>query len=76
VPARQITLPNGEYTYMELTAFADSIGNIIGENPFQFAGASGGIINTTDVAIAAAAGAGVRNFLTAIQWKNHCGGCE
>jgi hypothetical protein len=31
---------------------------------------AGGIVNTTDVAIAAAAGAGIRNFLTAIQWKN------
>ncbi len=33
-------------------------------------GATGGIINTTPVAIAAAGGAGVRNYLAAIQYMN------
>lgn len=35
-----------------------------------YAGATGGILDTTDVAIKAAAGAGVRNFLRSIQFKN------
>lgn len=37
---------------------------------WQFAGATGGITNTTAVAIAAAGGAGVRNYVTAIQYFN------
>lgn len=35
-----------------------------------YAGATGGITNTTDVAVRAAAGAGVRNYITGIQFKN------
>lgn len=67
---RALTLPTGDTAHMALVALADSSGNVIGENSFQFAGATGGIVNTSDVAIAAAAGAGVRNFLTSIQFKN------
>lgn len=37
---------------------------------WSYAGATGGIINTTDVAIKAASGAGVRNYLKSIQFKN------
>jgi hypothetical protein len=49
---------------------ADGSGNIIAETAFQFAGATGGITNTADVAIAAAAGAGIRNYLQTIWFKN------
>lgn len=38
--------------------------------PWVYAAAAGGIVNTTDVAIAAAAGAGLRNYLTSIQILN------
>jgi hypothetical protein len=68
-PVRLITI-NGEATYLQLCANVDALGNIIGEGSFQFAGASGGIVNTSDVAIAAAAGAGIRNYLTSLQFKN------
>lgn len=37
---------------------------------WQFAGVTGGITDTSDVAIAAAAGASLRNYLTAIQFAN------
>jgi hypothetical protein len=37
---------------------------------WQYAGVTGGITNTSDVALAAAAGSGVRNYLTGIQFKN------
>lgn len=37
---------------------------------WQFAGATGGIVNTTAVALNAAAGAGVRNYVSAIQYFN------
>lgn len=37
---------------------------------FQYAGASGGITNTGDVALAAAGGAGIRNYLTGLQYQN------
>lgn len=37
---------------------------------WQFAGATGGIINTSDVALKAAAGASVRNYLDSVQFKN------
>ena len=38
--------------------------------PWVYAAAAGGIVNTTDVAMAAAAGAGLRNYLTSIQILN------
>jgi hypothetical protein len=38
---------------------------------WQFAGATGGIVNTTDVVAKAAAGAGLRNYVTSIQFKNN-----
>jgi hypothetical protein len=37
---------------------------------WHYAGVTGGITDTSDVALAAAAGAGIRNYLTAIQFKN------
>lgn len=37
---------------------------------WQYAGIAGGIVDTADVAIKAAAGAGVRNYLTNIQFIN------
>jgi hypothetical protein len=40
------------------------------DTPWQYAGATGGIINTTDVPIAAAAGANIRNYLASLQIKN------
>ncbi len=42
----------------------------IPEADWQYAAASGGIINTTDVAVKAAAAAGIRNYVTAIQLRN------
>ena len=42
----------------------------IPELEWSYAAASGGITNTTDVALAAAAGAGLRRYLTAIQAVN------
>jgi hypothetical protein len=40
------------------------------DTPWQYAGATGGITNTSDVAVAAAAGANVRNYLCGLQIKN------
>ena len=40
------------------------------ETDWTYASATGGIINTTDVAVKAAAGAGIRNFVTGFQLKN------
>lgn len=37
---------------------------------YNFAGVTGGIVNTTPVAIAAAGGAGVRNYVAAVQYFN------
>lgn len=42
----------------------------IPEADWQYAAASGGITNTTDVAIKAAAAAGVRNYVTSIDVRN------
>lgn len=67
---KQFTLANGDVANIGVVACADGNGNIAGESAFQFAGASGGITNTSDVAIAAAAGAGVRNYLTSLWFKN------
>lgn len=43
----------------------------IPELEWSYAAASGGIINTTDVALAAAAGAGLRRYLTSITLSNN-----
>jgi hypothetical protein len=40
------------------------------DTPWQYAGATGGVTNTSDVAIAAAAGANIRNYLSSLQIKN------
>lgn len=37
---------------------------------WQYAGATGGIVNTTAVALNAAAGAGIRNYVTSVQYFN------
>jgi hypothetical protein len=42
----------------------------IPELEWSYAAASGGIVNTTDVVLAAAAGAGLRRYITSIQLKN------
>lgn len=44
--------------------------NQIPELEWSYAAASGGIINTTDVVLAAAAGAGLRRYITSLQLKN------
>lgn len=44
--------------------------NAIPENTWLYAAASGGIVNTTDVAAKAAAAAGIRNYVTGIQVRN------
>lgn len=67
---KSFTLANGETGYILGVTQADPLGNIVGETAFQFAGATGGIINTSDVAINAAAGAGIRNYLNSIWFKN------
>lgn len=67
---KAITLPNGDTAYALAVTPIDSSGNMVSEAPFSFAGATGGIINTADVPIAAAGGAGVRNFLCSIWFKN------
>lgn len=45
-------------------------GFAIPEQDWSYAAASGGIVNTTDVAVAAAAGAGLRRYLTGISIQN------
>lgn len=44
--------------------------NAIPENDWSYAAASGGITNTTDVAVKAAAAAGIRNYVTGISLSN------
>lgn len=44
--------------------------NSIPENEWQYAAASGGITNTSDVVLQAAAGAGIKNYLTGLTLAN------
>ena len=44
--------------------------NSIPENEWQYAAASGGITNTTDVVLQAAAGSGIKNYLTGLSVAN------
>ena len=44
--------------------------NSIPENEWQYAAASGGITNTTNVALVAAQGAGIKNYLTGLSVAN------
>jgi len=44
--------------------------NSIPQNEWQYAAASGGITNTTDVALQAAAGSGIKNYLTGLSIAN------
>lgn len=44
--------------------------NSIPENEWQYAAASGGITDTTDVALVAAQGAGIKNYLTGLSVAN------
>ena len=44
--------------------------NSIPENEWQYAAASGGITNTTDVVLQAAAGSGIKNYLTGLSLGN------
>lgn len=56
---------------------ADTLGRLINrpwtipELAWSFAGAAGGIINTTDVVLAAAAGAGIRRYINRISLSNN-----
>lgn len=68
--SKAMALANGDIAYALGSVPIDGNGNVVGESAFQFAGATGGITGTADVALAAAGGAGVRNYLTAIQFKN------
>lgn len=43
---------------------------VVPASRFNFAGATGGIVNTTAVPIAAAGGVGVRNYVAAVQYFN------
>lgn len=43
----------------------------IPQNTWLYAAASGGIVNTTDVAVKAAAAAGISNYVSAIQLRNN-----
>ena len=45
--------------------------NAIPENSWSYAAASGGITNTVDVAVKAAAAAGIRNYVTGISLSNN-----
>lgn len=68
------------YTAVANGDVADIITTLVGaviEKPFsipeadwQYAALAGGIINTTDVVVKAAAAAGIRNYVTAIQVRN------
>ena len=44
--------------------------NSIPENEWQYAAASGGIVNTADNVLIAAAGAGIKNYLTGLSVAN------
>ena len=44
--------------------------NAIPENEWQYAASSGGITNTTDVVLQAAAGSGIKNYLTGLSVAN------
>lgn len=68
------------YTAVATGDVADLVTTLVGalvtrpfaipEQDWVYAAASGGIVNTTDVAIAAAAGAGLRRYLTGISIQN------
>ena len=68
------------YTAVATGDVADLVTTLVGalitrpfaipEQDWTYAAASGGIVNTTDVAIAAAAGAGLRRYLTGISIQN------
>jgi hypothetical protein len=62
----------GEVVDLPAVLFTDASGNSADgrDTAFRYAGATGGIIDTADVVIAPAAGAGIRNYLTSLQFKN------
>ena len=69
------------YTAVASGDVADLITTLVGalvqkpyaipESDWQYAAATGGIINTTDVAVKAAAAAGIRNYVTHINLSNN-----
>ncbi len=71
---------NANYTAVATGDVADLVTTLVGalvNKPFaipeldwSYAAAAGGITNTTDVAVRAAQGAGIRNYVTAIQLRN------
>ncbi len=68
------------YTAVATGETADLVTTLVGaliskpyaipESDWQYAAASGGIVNTTDVVAKAAAAAGIRNYVTGIQVRN------
>jgi uncharacterized cupredoxin-like copper-binding protein len=66
------TLIAGDSSDLFITTGGAAITKAFGvpELDWQFAGASGGIVNTTDVVAKAAAAAGVRNYVTSIDLSN------
>lgn len=59
--------PVGEATPLPVKSAAQPA---VTTSDWKYAAASGGIVNTTDVAIKAAAGAGIKNVLTSLQIIN------
>lgn len=61
----------------DVTDLITTLQGVLITKPFQipelewsYAAASGGVVNTTDVVLAAAAGAGLRRYITSLQLKN------
>lgn len=70
--AADITLIQGDVSDLFMTSAGQAVTKPFGtaELDWQYAAVTGGIINTTDVIVKAAAGASVRNYVTALQYRN------
>lgn len=70
--AADITLIAGDVSDLFMTTAGQAVNKPFAssELDWQYAALTGGIINTTDVAIKAAAGASVRNYITSFQYRN------
>lgn len=70
--AADITLIAGDASDLFMTSAGQLVNKPFGtaELDWQYASIAGGIVNTTDVAVKAAAGASVRNYVTGIQYRN------
>jgi hypothetical protein len=62
----------GETVDLPAVLLADASGNSADgrDTAFNYAGVTGGITTTADVALAPAGAAGIRNYLTSLQFKN------